>query len=735
MKTVNPMISLNRRQLLKIAAGSSGGLLVGFALPGCSQIPVGQQEDSLRPNAWLEITTEGKVILTLDRVEMGQGTMTGMATLLGEELDVEPAQIAVVFAPVGKDYIQPDYGLQITGGSTSISSNWVRIREAGAAGRALLVAAAADVWQVSPDQITTVNGVCSLRSSGQQIAYKNLVAMAVSHSVPDPLVLKPREQYRYIGKHNKRLDATVKTFGLAKYGIDTQLDNLLYAVLTRAPMVGGRLVQFDATQAEQAPGVVRVFETPLGIAVVARSYWQARKAQVLVKAEWQPGDIGTPSSAEVFALYANKLDEDSGTTVRDDGDANDALEAAGRVIEAEYRLPFLAHATLEPQNCTAWVRKDRCDVWAPTQGPDIARFVARRACGLSASDIHIHTTYIGGGFGRRLSQDYVSEAVTIAKHFEQPVKLIWSREEDTQHDFYRPASLHRLRAGINEQGKPSSWHHRIAAPRVLDYYVKDAAGALAPGWTPNALVKVAASLAPLTTPDISAYEGADDIPYAFDDVLVEHVKADAGIPISYWRAVGHSFNGFVIESFIDELAHEAGEDAMAYRMNLLKAVPRHQNVLQLASERAGWGKPLPAGHFQGVAVHKSFGTVVAEVAEVSVEEGRIRVHKVTCAVDCGQVVNPEIVTAQMESGIIFGLTAALHGEINFKKGQVQQSNFDDYPILRMDETPAIDVILVDSNESPTGVGEPGLPPIAPAVANALFKATGRRLRSLPLRLA
>lgn len=730
---LNP--SLNRRRFLKVMGTGSGGLMLAFHLPGCSQIPPGQQENSLRPNAWLEFTSQGACVLTLDRVEMGQGTMTGMATLLGEELDYDPSRIEVVFAPVGKAYVQPDFGLQITGGSTSISSNWVRLREAGASGRAVFIQAAAEVWQVDQSQVRTANGVCFLQGSDKQVSYADLIALAATLSAPSSPELKSADQFRYIGKHNARLDGRSKSFGLADYGIDQEPDDLLYAVLIRAPRLGSTLKGFDAEAAQRMAGVERIFACDAGIAVVAQSYWQARKAAEQVKADWQTNELSALSTEQVFAQYATGLDEESGDSVRDDGDLDEVLATAEQLVEAEYRLPYLAHATMEPQNCTVWIREDRCDVWAPTQGPDIARYVARRASGLSESDIHIHTTFIGGGFGRRLSQDYVNEAVLIAKEFDRPVKLIWSREEDTRYDLYRPASLHRLKAGLDRFGKPLGWHHRIAAPVVLDHYAKDASGAMAPGWTPPAIVNFSSNFASWITPDTSAIEGAEDLPYDFSAIAVDHVKVDPGVPISYWRAVGHSFNGFVVESFMDELAEKAGEDALSFRLKRLQNFPRHQNVLKLAAERAGWGYSLPEGHFHGLAVHKSFGTVVAEIAEVSVEQGRIRVHKVTCAVDCGQVVNPDIVVAQMESGIIFGLTAALYGEITLKEGAVEQSNFHDYPMLRMNESPDIEVIVVESQESPTGVGEPGLPPIAPAVANALYRATGQRLRSLPLRLA
>ncbi|WP_369601785.1 xanthine dehydrogenase family protein molybdopterin-binding subunit [Hahella sp. SMD15-11] len=724
-------LNMDRRTFLKVSASATGGLMMAFALPGCSTLPEGQDPASLRPNAWIEVTPDSRVILTLDRVEMGQGTMTGLCTLVGEEMNRPPESVDVVFAPVDKVYNQPVYGLQLTGGSTSMATSWQRIREAAAGCAVLLRKAAARVLDVPMDQVILDERGCTV--GDRTLALGDLVALARSETLPDTLPLKPASEYRWIGRQNNRRDKVPKVFGQARYGIDVELDNMLHAVVTRPPVLEARPAILNAEEIRRMPGVVDVVEIPRGVAILAERYWQARKAREALKIDWQGGRRDLDTEA-VWALYEQKSSED-GSVHRDEGNAARALERSGRVLEAEYRAPFLAHATLEPQNCTAWLRDGRLDVWAPTQGPDVARAVAMRESGLGAEAIQIHTTWIGGGFGRRLSQDYVAEAVAIATHTNRPVKVIWSREEDTRHDLYRPAALHRLQASLDDQGSLDAWRHKIVCPRIIDWFVRDAAGAVVPAWTPQMMVRLAARMAPMINPDSSPIEGAEDVPYAAPNVEVAHVQADAGIPVSYWRSVGHSHNAFAVESFIDELAHAAGEDPVEFRRRHLRNHARHLGVLNAAVAKAGWGKPAP-GRYQGVACHKSFDTYVAQVAEVEVDEaaGTFRVVRMVCAVDCGTIVNPDIVVAQMQSGMIFGLTATLFGRIDFRQGGVVQSNFHDYRMLRTHEVPEMEVVLVPTDHPPTGVGEPGVPPVAPAVANALFAATGRRLRELPLEL-
>lgn len=732
---------VSRRQFLKASVTATGGLSLSAFLPGCASLGSKSLSEDNRwtANAWLEITPDSTVIFTLDRVEMGQGTTTGLTTLLAEELDIEPDTITVIYAPVANQYRNPEYGLQMTGGSNSLSTSWGQIREAGAAAREMLVAAAAEVYQVPVEQCQAQDGSVVLLSNNKRIPYGELTVLAASQSVPSNPRVKPAADFRFIGKQSARLDIAGKVNGTTAYGIDTEVDGMAYAVISRCPVVGGNVKQFDAQAALASKGVVAVFEVYNGIAVVAEQYWQARKAQGKLNIEWDEGALANLSSDEMFQTFKQTALDDNGQCVRDEGDFSGAVESAARVYEAEYQTPFLAHATLEPMNCVVEVNKGRATVWAPTQAPDLARIAVARVTDLSPSDVDVIVTAIGGGFGRRLTQDFIEEAAAVAVQAKRPIKLMWSREEDTQHDWYRPATYHKLKATFNEAGAVTGWDHQIVAPKLLDWYIRDAAPAQYP-WAPKfmygMLGSIGLAMQGIAVPnDTTAIEGAMEVPYEIANLQVRHTHADIGVPVSFWRSVGHSQNAFYVESFIDELAHETATDPFLFRQSLLQNQPRQRQVLELAATQSGWNTPLPEGRFRGISVHKSFKSYAAQVVELSVDNGHIKVHRVVCAIDCGIVVNPDIVKAQMEGGIIFALTAALYGEITLKNGRVEQSNFDDYPLLRMHETPDIEVHIVDSNESPTGVGEPGVPPLAPAVANAVFAATGQRLRSLPLRLA
>ncbi|WP_430461471.1 molybdopterin cofactor-binding domain-containing protein [Thalassolituus sp. LLYu03] len=734
-------LNMNRRAFLKASALGSGGLLLTVALPGCANIgSKGMVSDEQwQASAWLRIDTDNQITFVLDRTEMGQGTYTGLLTLLCEELEVNPARVQVEFAGVDSFYNNPLYKLQITGGSTSVATSFQRIRIAGASARSMLLQAASEVMKTPVGELHCDDGRV-LNAAGKGLTYGELATLAAQLSVPTEPKLKAPEQYRYIGKFNPRLDARQKATGQAEYGIDVELPGMLYAVISRAPAYGGTVGKLNADAARAAAGVVDVFTVDAGnrhgVAVVARSYWQARKAQQLLSIDWQAPETA-PSSSEVFAQYARDLDNDDGKAVRDEGDFSAASATAASVLNVEYRMPYLAHATLEPQNCVVKADADGMEVWAPTQAPGMARIAAAKHSRYSVDDILVHTTWIGGGFGRRLMQDFVAECAFIADRLQQPVKLIWSREDDTRNDFYRPASLHRLSASLNADGQATGWQHRIAHPKVMHWFVPDAAAAQYP-FMPKFMFPMLAGAGKLgegilAPDDSSGYEGAAELPYALNNIDVRFIASDPGVPVGYWRSVGHSHNGFVTESFIDELAHKAGQDPLAYRLQLLSAHPRAVGVLSKVRDMA-WGKPLP-GCAQGVAVHKSFGTWVAQIADVEVSGQSLRVKRVVCAVDCGQVVNPDTVVAQMEGGIIFALTAALYGEITLDKGAVQQSNFHDYALARLPETPAIEVAIVDNGDSPTGVGEPGVPPLAAAVGNAVFAASGQRLRALPLKLA
>lgn len=730
-------MSMNRRDFLKVSAGSSGSLVLALSLPGCASIETGYEEadGSWRPDAWLELTTGGAVYFTLARVEMGQGTYTGLTTLIAEELEVDPASITPTFAPVAAEYRNPLYKLQLTGGSTSLATSWEPLRQAGAEAREMLILAAARVWGVNHRECTAFEGQVRHPNGADALPYGKLVKLAASEEVRHDVALKPRDQWRYIGKNRGRLDATAKSTGTAEYGIDVELPGMVYAVVTRPPRYGARVKSFNGADIETMPGVLSVIEIERGVAIVASKYWLARKAQQQLIVEWNNDDAVTLSTADVFALYHHAADEDAGERERSDGSFSEAAENAERVVEASYEQPYLAHATLEPMNATAWYRDNAMEVWAPTQAPDLGRIAAARVSDLSPGDVTINTTFLGGGFGRRLTQDYIEEAAAVAYRIRKPVKVIWSREEDTRHDLFRPAMLHRMKASVS--GKTvTGWHHQVVGPQVLDWYVRNAAPAQYP-WSPkflyNTLGKVGLLAEGIATPkDISAIEGAIDYPYDIDNVEVRHTHTDPGVPITWWRSVGYSHNGFAAETFMDELAHETGADPYEFRRGLIRNQPRHLAVLDKVAAMADWQGGAPSGRARGLALFQSFGTFVAQIIEASIEHGNIVVHKVWCAVDCGQVVNPEIVRDQIEGGIIFGLTAALHGEITLVDGEVQQSNFHDYMLMRNYERPEVLVNIAESSEAPTGIGEPGVPPVFPALGNALFALTGKRQRALPL---
>ena len=730
-------MELNRRQFLKTSAITGGGVMISAVLPGCASFGRKGMVDNetYQANAWLRINSDNSIYFVLDRVEMGQGTYTGLSTLLAEELEVDPATMTVEFAGVDSLYRNPIYGLQLTGGSTSLVSHWENLRKMGATTRMMMQQAAGDVWKISAKECVAREAFIYHPTNGQKLSYGELASIVATMSVPSDVPLKEKTDFKLIGRYKKRLDAEVKSTGKAVYGIDIDLPNMLYAVVTRSPSFHGELVSSDLSAAKQAKGVVDVFPIQSGIAVVAKNYWQARKAQNLVIAEWS--NTSKISSDDVFALYKKSADEDSGSSIRDIGDYDSVAEKAAHVLKVEYKLPYLAHATMEPQNCVVNANSKGMQVWAPTQSPDMARVAAARNTRYSVDDIEINVTFIGGGFGRRIMQDYVEECAEIADIMQKPVKLIWSREDDTQHDWYRPATYHKLSAAINEQGSPQGWSHQIVGPKVFDYLVRNAAPAQY-SFMPKMLYGFLAASGKMgegiiAPTDISSTEGADNYPYSIPNQDVRFTYVDADIPIGYWRSVGYSHNGFVVESFMDELAHQAKQDPYAFRYQLLAEHPRAQKLLKDVAEKADWGNTTN-GMVQGIAIHQSFGTWVAQVADIEVHGKIFKVKKITCGVDCGIAVNPDMIKSQMEGGIIFGLTAALYGKISIKEGAVQQSNFHDYQLLRMSETPEIDVIIMQNDYEPTGVGEPGVPPVAPAIANALFAATGQRLRELPLKL-
>jgi isoquinoline 1-oxidoreductase beta subunit len=705
---------LSRRDFLRAGAATGAGLTIAVYLPGCTPRQSREITAPFQPNAWVRVRTDGSVLLMVDRSEMGQGVSTSLPQLLAEELDVAWDRVFIEQAPADKAYFNSIFPAQVTGGSTSVRAAWKPLREAGATARAMLVQAAANAWGVDPSECRTEKGVVIHSATRRRLPYGELAQAAAALPVPTGVVPKAPEQWSIIGKPMPRLDLAGKVDGSAVFGMDAGPEDALVAVVARCPVFGGSAVKWNEEAAKAVPGVRHVVRVTSGIAVVADGYWAARKGRDALAVEWDEGPAARFSS-EVMRQDAARLARGSGVVAKRVGTG--AL-TRGRVITAEYHTPYLAHACMEPMNATAHVEAGKCTVWAPTQyqcGPALGGGVqeaAAKVAGLDPAQVTVHTTMLGGGFGRRVMNDFILDAVETSKAVGAPVKAIWSREEDMQHDFYRPVSFARVSASLDERGMPSGLVARFVCPSI----------------------SAAMFGAPRTTLDDAAVEGFADLPYTVPNLLIDAVHPDWPVPVGFWRSVGASQNGFILESFMDELALAAGQDPVEYRRALLTNSPRHLAVLELAARQAGWGSPLPDGRARGVALVKSFDSYVAQVAEVSLGPDRIpRVHRVVCAVDCGRVVNPAGVRAQVESAIVYGLTAALYGEITIAGGRAVQTNFDTYPMLRMREMPVVEVHMVDSTEDPTGMGEPGTPPIAPAVANAVFALTRQRVRSLPLR--
>jgi isoquinoline 1-oxidoreductase beta subunit len=704
---------LTRRAVLQSGLGLGVGLVIGFDLPvrrGLRRLAAAAGKP-FAPNAWVRIDADGLVTIVNSQSELGQGILTSMAMVIADELDADWSRVRVVQSGADPVYGNPNFdGEQLTAGSQSIRGLLPTWRKAGAAGREMLAAAAAREWGVPVGEVRTDNGVVYHDPSGRKLTYGALSEKAGQLPLPPNPKLKTPAQFKLIGKKVPRLDTPDKVTGRAVYGIDVVMPGLLVASVARSPVFGGKAASFDASSAKAVQGVRHVVPIGAGVAVVATSYWAARRGREALAVQWDEGPNARLSSAEITQALAAVVQQ-PGPVARREGDAVKALGEAGRVLEAVYEVPFLAHATMEPQNCSAHVRSDGCDVWAPTQNQTAARQAAMQVTGFPREKVRVHTTFVGGGFGRRGEVDYVTEAVQVAKAIGGPVKVIWSREDDIQHDFYRPRTSNVVRAALDGQGTPVAWLHRIAAPGILHQ---------------RGL--------PAGEIDPTMVEGAANLPYDIPNLQVEYSHKDVGVPVGFWRSVGASQNAFVVESFVDELAHAAGKDPLEYRRALLGRSPRHKGVLELAAARAGWGSPPPSGRHRGIAAAFSYGSWAAEVAEVSVApDGAVRVHRVVCAIDCGLAVNPDQIEAQVQGGVVWGLTAALRGEITLADGRVQQSNFHDYPMLRIDEMPAIEVHIVPSEAAPGGVGEPGVPPIAPAVTNAIFAATGKRIRRLPIR--
>jgi isoquinoline 1-oxidoreductase beta subunit len=725
-----------RRLLLGTVAVAGGGMALTWLTR--DQYSLREAADILEPNAFLQITPDGRFIFQLDRVEMGQGTMTGLTTLVAEELDVDPARFEVRFAPVLPPFQRP---IQMTGQSRSIVDSWDVLRETGAAARQMLLREAAEQWGISRNELRTDDGVVTHPDGQQTFVYADLAAGAALRSPPGSPKLKDSADYRWIGKHVPRLDAHDKLTGKAVFGMDVQLDGMLTAVVMRCPEIGGELTDFNAAQAEVMPGVRGIVELPngRGIAVVADDFWSAKQAAGTITLGWNGGPLNGMTDKTILAEQRRLLDEgDIAYETGSGADLAKVFPSSATEIEAEYTTPYLAHAPMEPMNATAHVLRENCEIWAPTQAPDMSRQVACDILGFKRAQVQVHTTYLGGGFGRRVMWDFIEEVVWIAREFDVPIKLVWTREDDIRHGYFRQQTVHRLRGGMDAEGVTTAWEHRQVVAPTGELLTPPTISTLLPeSLSSESRQNFGKWLGKKTVAWMGAFqarEGAVELAYDIPNTCFAQVAYDPGMPISIWRSVGNSYNAFVVESFVDELAYAANEDPLTFRRERLQQQPRHLAVLDKLEQLTGWGRKSNQGS-QGLAIFESFGTVVGQVASVSVnDKGIIRAHKVTCVVDCGIAVNPDIVKQQMESAIIFGLTAALYGEINVDRGKVKQSNFHDYRMLKMADAPAIDVHIIPSDQNPGGVGEPGTPVIAPAVANAVYRATGKRLRSLPLRL-
>lgn len=729
---------ISRRGLFQAGARVGGGLMVSMWLPELAFAEEKAPVKPFRPNAWIAIWPDDRVQFVLDKMEMGQGVVTSFPMMVAEELALKTEQIEVLFAPADRTYDNPKLGFQITGGSTSVKSSWVPLRTAAASAMQMLKQAAADGWAVPVDKITVADGVISHPESGRSARYGEVATKASGVAVPE-VELKTRG-FKVIGKAQARTDAKLKACGQAIYGIDVNVPGMANAIVLKCPVFEGKLKSFDAAAAKALPGVVDVFSIDDRVFVVAEKYWQAREAAKVVKIDWDEGAHANVDSAALFQKFRDRAKAESGTRVRDDGDANKVLSKALGVIEAEYECPYQAHLAMEVVNATAHVKKDSVEIWAGMQGPAEARDIAKRLTGLSHDQIVVHPVWLGGGFGRRLHNHYVEEAIVASQKLNRPVKVIWSREQDVQQDRYRPMVFNKLRAALDADGKPKAWHHQTVSQSIIGYVGREWVPQMLPYGIAQSVREWTGGLAKSlmgggTVVDPTAVEGAHDLPYEIDNLAVDYVPVHTHVPVGFWRSVGNSHHGFVTEGFIDELAVAAKQDPYEYRRSLLKHHHRHRWVLDKVAKESGWGSPAPEGQFRGIAVHKSFDSFAAAVAFVSVENKEIKVHRLVMAIDCGQVVNPDGVAQQMESAAIFGLSAALKQEITIEKGRVAQNNMYDYDPIRMFEAPKIDVHLVTNEAPPTGCGEPGVPVIAPAVANAVFAATGQRLRRLPLKLA
>ncbi|MFN8695223.1 MAG: molybdopterin cofactor-binding domain-containing protein [Burkholderiales bacterium] len=709
----------NRRTFLKASAAATGGLVIGFNLTVGNRFASAQPAapNLSQPNAFLRIARDGSVTVQVKHLEFGQGVMTSLPMLVAEELDCEWSRVRSELAPAAPVYAHTGFGMQATGGSTSVANSWEQLRTVGAMAKSMLISAAAARWKVDPAKCRTDKGQV-IGPAGQRASYGELADDAARLPVPQKVALTPAKDYNLIGRPTRRIDAPAKVNGTAKFGLDVSaktVPNLHTAVVAHPPMFGARVKSFDASRVNGLPGVTHVIQLDSGVAVVGKSFWAVKQGRDLLKIEWDTQDASKADSSALSRSYRETA-KTQGAVARKGNP--DSVKGAAKPYVAEFEMSFLAHAPMEPLNCTVAITGDKCELWVGSQFQTIDAGAAAKTAGVPFENVKLNTMIAGGGFGRRANpaSDYIIEAVEIAKKAKVPVKTVWTREDDTKGGYYRPMYVHRIEAGLDASNRIAGWNHTIVGQSIITgtsfepFLVKDGI-------------------------DASSVEGVADTPYDIPNMHTTLHTTKTGVPGLWWRSVGHSHTAFAMETAMDDLAKLAGQDPVAFRRAYLGKHPRVLNTLNLAAERAGWGSPLPRGRARGVAVHESFGSVVAHVVEVSLNKGQLRLHRVVSAIDCGLVVNPLTVTAQVESAVVYGLSAALHGKITLKDGQVQQSNFHDYPSLRMSEMPRVEVHIVPGGTAPTGVGEPGLPPIAPAVANALFALTGKRLRDMPFNLA
>jgi isoquinoline 1-oxidoreductase beta subunit len=713
--------TMSRRQFMISTAAVGGGLILGFYVPwrkaeaaNIAQQPwTSPMQGGNEINAWLIIGSDDTVTIRVAQSEMGEGVFTSMPMLIAEELECDWTKVRAEYASANRSLRENRvYQRFATGGSGAVRRSREYLQQAGASARARLIAAAAQEWGVPASQCRAENGTVVHAASGRRVNYGAMAAAAAKVKIDAEPAIKTPDQFKLLGQSQKRRDVPLKVNGSATFGIDVRLPDMLYASVVTCPVYGGKLKSYNFDAIKNMPGVHAAVAVPNGIAVVANSFWRAKTALEVMPVEWDLGEHAQASS-EVFRQEFHKALDESGKVASEKGDALAAIKGAAKVVEADYEAPYLAHATMEPMNCTAHVTPERVEVWVGTQNPEGALAAAAEITGVAPENVYVYNCFLGGGFGRRFYNDDVRQAVTVAKAVGRPVKLLWTREEDMRHDFYRPMSAIRFRAGLDAKGTPTAFINRSVTHSILSWFRPDA-------------VKDGI--------DRTSVEGLNNMPYGFEHQRIEHLIKNTHVPVAFWRSVGSSQNAFALESFVDEIAHAGGKDPVELRRLLLKGHADWLHVLDTVAEKANWGKALPMGSAQGVAIHESFGSIVAQVAEVSVSKrGEVRVERVVCAVDCGHVVNPLNVDEQMESGIVYGLTAAFYGQIRIDKGRAVEGNFDDYQMLRINQMPEVETHLaLSGGDKWGGIGEPSVPPLAPAVCNAIFTITGKRVRSLPL---